>query len=122
MTVILVLAAIAVPPLLNNIDVANETAAAAQIRNVHAAQATFYSHSQRFAKDLAELGGLIPKRLASGKANGYVFSLRSSEEGYTITAVPEKPGKSSYYSDQLQIIHRSDGPEPATAESPELGK
>jgi type IV pilus assembly protein PilA len=96
----------------------------------------YQSQYGRYAASLAELGppasgadtpnaaGLIGNDLANGVKQGYKFTLVGSQGGYVITATPQNygsDGNKSFYSDQSMIIRENYGPEPATANSPEMG-
>jgi type IV pilus assembly protein PilA len=113
----------------------NETSAIYAIRTLHTMQVQYYSQFGRYAFSLKELGppaggapgpaaaGLIDGELASGTKDGYRFTMIGHASGYMIHADPQEYGKSgslTFYSDQTMVIRRNHGPEPATAESPEL--
>jgi len=96
-----------------------EIAATREIAAIHKGQTQYYSQFGHFAGSLAELGD----SRASGKNNGYIFTMSVTNEGYVITVRPEKFGSSgrrSFYSDQTHMIHQSWSAEPATQHSPEL--
>src|SRR5260370_41404219 len=112
-----------------------ESAAVQQIRTIEPMQAEYSTQFARYATQLAELGppatgqasasaaGLIPGELAAGKKTGYVFALQGSPSGYVIHADPEtynSAGRRSFYSDESMVVRQNWGPEPATAQSPEL--
>jgi type IV pilus assembly protein PilA len=112
-----------------------EAAAIGAIRTLHTVQVQYYSQFGRYAASLTELGppasgtpgpagaGLIDRDLASGRKDGYKFTLTGTVSGYVIHADPEEYGKSGsrkFYSDQTMVIRQNHGPEPATADSPEL--
>jgi len=114
---------------------AQETAAIQVIRTLHTAEVQYSSQFGRFAASLTELGppasggptasaaDIIDSSLASGRKNGYTFTLTGSATGYQITAVPDAfgvTGSRTFFSDQTMVIHENDGPEPATANSKEL--
>jgi hypothetical protein len=90
----------------------------------------------RFATTLAELGppnsggpspasaDLIGGDLSQGTKNGYKFTLAGNAGGYVINANPESynnTGSRSFYSDQTMVVRENNGPEPATAQSKEVG-
>jgi hypothetical protein len=112
-----------------------EEAALYAIRTIHATQVQYYSQYGRYAASLKELGppasgvtgpaasGLIDGELASGTKDGYKYTMTVTASGYAIHADPEEYGKSgsrTFYSDQTMVIRQNHGPEPATADSPEL--
>src|SRR5713101_5451199 len=133
--IILIIAAIAVPKMNNQIMSAHEMAAIRQITTIHQAQTQYYSQFGKYAATLAELGpptsgaagpagaDLIPKILADGKNSGYVFTVTASSTGYSVNATPESFGSSgrrTFLSDQTLVIRNNLTQEPATATSPEI--
>lgn len=133
--IILVIAAIAVPKLNSARMQSQEMAAIRQINTIHTAQTMYMSQFQKFAESLQQLGppasgspgpaaaDLIPGDLALGEKTGYVFNLSATKDGYLVTAVPKvfnSTGRRTFYSDQTLVIRENWGPEPATAQSPEI--
>jgi len=115
---------------------AKETAALASIRTIHTEQVQYSSQYNRFANSLTELGppasgtpsaaaaDLIGSDLAAGEKNGYKFTMTANAGGYQIVAVPVTfgvTGSRTFYSDQTMVVRENDGPEPATANSKEIG-
>lgn len=104
--IILIIAAIAVPKMNNQMMSAREMAAIRQITTIHQAETQYYSQFGRYAASLTELGppasgaagpaaaDLIPKALAEGKNSGYVFIVTASPTGYSVNANPEAFGSS----------------------------
>ncbi len=134
-SIILVIAAIAVPKLDKARMHAQEMAAIRHIGTIHTAQAQYYSQFGRYARSLRELGppsgggpgpeaaDLIPADLASGEKSGYRFRLEATPTGYVIHADPvvyNSTGRRSFYSDQTLVIRENWGPEPADQNSPEI--
>ncbi|HML16719.1 MAG TPA: prepilin-type N-terminal cleavage/methylation domain-containing protein [Bryobacteraceae bacterium] len=134
-SIILIIAAIAVPKMNKQLMLAREQAAIRQITTIHQAETQYYSQFGRYAANLTELGppasgaagpaaaDIIPKNLADGKNTGYIFTVAGTATGYSITAVPEAFGNSgsrTFYSDQTLVIRQNFTAEPATATSPEL--
>jgi type IV pilus assembly protein PilA len=134
-SIILIIAAIAVPKMNKQLMLAREQAAIRQIGTIHQAETQYYSEFGKYADTLAELGppasgapgpsaaDIIPKNLADGKNSGYIFAVAGSPTGYAVTAVPEafnSTGSRSFYSDQTLEIRQSITAEPANATSPEL--
>jgi prepilin-type N-terminal cleavage/methylation domain-containing protein len=131
--IILIIAAIAVPKMNQQMMAAREMAALRQITTIHQAQTQFYSQFGKYASTLAELGppasgaagpaaaDLIPKNLAEGKNGGYVYTVAAGANGgYTVLVVPEQfgtSGRRSFFSDQSLQIHNSWTQEPANANS-----
>jgi len=132
--IILIIAAIAVPKMNNQMMAAHEMAAIRQITTLHQAETQYYSQFGKYAA-LTELGppasgtagpsaaDLIPKILADGKNSGYVFTVQNTATGYAVTAVPEtfnSTGRRTFYSDQTLQIRNNWTQEPANANSPEI--
>jgi type IV pilus assembly protein PilA len=134
--IILVIAGIAVPKLNKVRMQANETAAVSNIGAIHKAQALYISSYGRYAASLAELGpatsgaasaagsDLLPRDLAAGRKQGYVYKVAGTEEGYAINADPEgfnNTGSKTFFSDHTGVIHENNTKEQATSASPEIG-
>ena len=134
-SIILIIAAIAVPKMNKQLQLAREQAAIRQINTIHQAETQYYSQYGRYAANLTELGppasgaagpaaaDIIPKNLAEGKNSGFIFTVAGSPTGYSVTAVPEAFGNSgsrTFFSDQTLVIRQNFTAEPATANSPEL--
>jgi type IV pilus assembly protein PilA len=132
--IILIIAAIAVPKMNNQMMAAHEMAAIRQITTIHQAETQYYSQFGKYAS-LSELGppasgaagpsaaDLIPKILADGKNSGFIFAVQSTATGYAVTAVPEtfnSTGRRTFYSDQTLQIRNNWTQEPANANSPEI--
>ena len=99
---------------------ANELAAFVAIRAINAEQTHFFTTNSRYASQLSELGNIIP---ASGISRNYEFQLTGDGKTYQIAAVPQTygaTGRQSFYTDQTLIIRATDGPQPASAASPEI--
>lgn len=135
--IILIIVGIAVPKFNSARMNANETAVINEIRSIHAAQAQYLSQFGRFATTLTELGppasggpgpqaaDLLPGVLVSGEKDGYIFTMTSTPQGYTVTANPKTyntTGRRTFYSDQTMSVHQNWSNEPANASSPELGR
>jgi prepilin-type N-terminal cleavage/methylation domain-containing protein len=133
--IILIIITIAVPKLQRARMYSQETAAIAAFRAIHTAQVQYYSQYNRYATSLTELGppasgaaspaaaDLIGNDLSGGEKQGYKFTLTGNPGGYVINASPvayNSSGSRTFYSDQSMVVHQNYGPEPATANSPEL--
>jgi len=133
--IILIIATIALPKLNRAKMYAHETAAIKTLQTIHTAQTQYQSQFGRFATSLTELGppqsgqpgpqsaDLIDNNLATGEKSGYKFTVTGNQSGYVISAVPvsyNSTGSRTFYSDQTMQIRQNYGPEPATAQSPEL--
>src|SRR5258707_15249735 len=118
-SIILIIAAIAVPKMNNQLMAAHEMAAIRQIQTIHQAETQYYSQFGKYAAMLSELGpptsgaagpagaDLIPKILADGKNSGYLFTVTASSTGYSVNANPESFGSSgrrTVLSDQTLVI------------------
>lgn len=134
-SIILIIAAIAIPKMNNQLMAAHEMAAIRQVTTIHQAETQYYSQFGKYADNLAELGppasgaaspaaaDLIPKVLADGKNSGYVFSVAATPTGYAVTAIPEtfnSTGRRTFFSDQSLVVRNSWSQEVATAQSPEI--
>jgi type IV pilus assembly protein PilA len=134
-SIILIIAAIAIPKMNNQLMAAHEMAAIRQITTIHQAETQYYSQFGKYAESLAELGppasgaagpaaaDLIPKVLADGKNSGYVFAVQASPTGYSVTAVPEafnSSGRRTFFSDQTLVVRNNWTQEPATVTSAEI--
>jgi hypothetical protein len=107
---------------------AQETAALRNLQTLNTAQVQYNSQFGRYARSLTELGpsasNLILADLAAGEKRGYKFTLTVTPEGYSIQAVPMvfgSTGSRTFYTDQSLIIRENYGPQPATANSKEVG-
>jgi prepilin-type N-terminal cleavage/methylation domain-containing protein len=134
-SIILVILAIAVPKMNTQMQGAREMAVIREIGSIHQAETQYYSQFGKYATNLVQLGppvsgadspeaaNIIPKVLADGKKNGYIYTLAATAGGYSIQAVPESFGNSgrrTFYSDQTLVIRNNWGQEPATPASPEI--
>src|SRR5271163_4049902 len=89
-SIILIIAAIAVPKMNRQLMLAREQAAIRQIGTIHQAETQYYSQFGKYAESMAQLGppasgaagpaaaDLIPKDLADGKKTGYIFTVVAS--------------------------------------------
>jgi type IV pilus assembly protein PilA len=134
-SIILIIAAIAVPKMNRQLMLAREQAAIRQIGTIHQAETQYYSQYGRYAQNLSELGppasgapspaaaDIIPKSLSDGKNSGFLFTVVGSPTGYSVTAAPEAFGSSAsrtFFSDQTLVVRQNLTAEPATANSPEI--
>jgi type II secretory pathway pseudopilin PulG len=111
--VILIVATIAIPSLLRSRQMANESAAVRNVRNITVAEENFESSNGRYG----DLQALISARLLddsfTGQQAGYYFRIETSGEDYTATATPVTPntGRYEYFSNSDTIIHYSSEPD-----------
>ena len=133
--IILIIITVAVPKFQKAQIFARNMGAQKAIQTIHQMEVQYQSQYGRYANSLAELGppasgaatpaaaDLIDGTLASGVKGGYKYTLAGGNGGYVITAIPETFGSSgsrTWFSDQTMVIHYNDGPEAATASSPEV--
>ena len=125
-----IIAAIAVPNLLQSKAAANEASAIASVRNVITAEITYFSTTGAGTYgDLDKLmtAKMIDDVLGTGAKDGYAFAVAGdgSTEDFQVTATPTTPGKTGYrgfFGDATGVIRYStDGSAPSAA-SPALGK
>ena len=126
-----IIAAIAVPNLLQSKAAANEASAIASVRNMVTAEITYFSTTGggKYG-DLGKLktAKLIDEVLGSGSKDGYTFDVPVGDgatDDFNVTAVPVTVGKTGYrgfFGDATGVIrYTADGSTPA-ATSPALGK
>ncbi len=126
--VIGILAALAVPNLVQSKKAANEASAIASVRNLVTAEITYASTlgGGNFGS-LAELSAenFADEVLGSGQKDGYDFSVAANESvGFSVIATPTVPGTTgerSFYGDETGVIRYTvDGTVPDST-SPPLG-
>ncbi len=126
-TIILIIAAIAIPNLMRSKMTANEAAAVEALRTLNSTAVMYSMTYGGFPHSISDLGpvvgspnpssaaaDLIDSVLASGVKSGYKFSFTPSSTdpsghvlGYSITATPVTPGTTgqrSFYTDQSGTI------------------
>ena len=126
--VIGILAALAVPNLVQSKKAANEASAIASVRNLVTAEITYASTlgDGNFGS-LAELSAqnFADEVLGSGQKDGYAFSAAANGSiGFSVTATPTVPGTTgerAFYGDETGVIrYTADGTVPDST-SPALG-
>ena len=135
LAVIAVLLALAMPNLIGAYKNAVETVVTREVQTIHQAQMQYLSQFGEYAETLAQLGPpangaagpqaakLIPRTLASGEKNGYIFTLTKTASGYAVNASPKvypRDGRRTFYIDEDGTVHEHWGSEPATVNSPEI--
>ncbi len=127
--VIGVIAAIAVPNLVQSKVVANEGKAISAVRSLGTAQVTYVTKNGAgsFAPDLntLETAGLIDSVLGSGTTDTYMFSVTASGVTFEINASPlvyQTTGIRSFFADESGVIRYNTANARATASSPGLGQ
>ena len=132
--IILIIAAIAVPKLVQARKAAYEMAAIRALHTVNTAQIQYFSTYGRYAQTMVELGpppghaaptpassDLIPEGLSTGIHSGYVFTMVGTPAGYTINGDPqsEQHGTRHFYTDHSSVIRQNFG-ESASENDPEI--
>jgi type IV pilus assembly protein PilA len=129
-TIILVIAAIAMPNLLRARRSANEASAIASMRAIGTAEMMYRASHGRYA-DMAGLrsDNAIPEDLASGKKSGYLFGVALGQDPssqFTALGQPQiakgatATGLRHFFMDESLVIRSKVG-EPATVNDPPLG-
>ena len=120
-----IIAAIAVPNLLQSKAAANEASAISAIRNVVTSQITFSATvgSGQYAADLAALMGanLIDSVLGSGTKDGYSYVASGSALTFSITAAPVSVGSTGtryFFSNESGVIRYNTGGAATVTSSP----
>jgi len=120
-----IIAAIAVPNLLQSKAAANEASAISAIRNVVTSHITYSATvgAGKYAADLPALqtAKLIDSVLGSGTKDGYSFSSSGSAINFTVTAAPLTAGSTGtryFFSDESGVIRYSTGGAATSASSP----
>ncbi len=126
--VIGIIAAIAVPNLVQSKKAANEASAISSVRNLTTAEITYASTvgAGSFGT-LAQMlsSGFIDNVLGAGSKDGYNFSVSATgSTAFTVTAVPATPGTTGergFFSDQTGVIRYTTNGSAPGASSPALG-
>ncbi len=120
-----IIAAIAVPNLLQSKAAANEASAISAIRNVVTSHITYSATvgAGKYAADLPALqtAKLIDSVLGSGTKDGYSFTSSGSANAFEITAAPLTAGSTGtryFFSDESGVIRYSTGGAATSASSP----
>ncbi len=120
-----IIAAIAVPNLLQSKAAANEASAISAVRNIVTSHITYSATvgSGKYAADLTTLEGakLIDSVLGSGTKDGYSFASVGTTNTFTITADPLTRGTTgtrSFFSDESGVIRYNTGATAGTGDNP----
>ena len=120
-----IIAAIAVPNLLQSKAAANEASAISAIRNIVTSHITYSATvgSGSYAADLPTLqtAKLIDSVLGSGSKDGYSYASTGSAVAFTITAAPLIAGSTGtryFFSDESGVIRYSTSAAATSASSP----
>lgn len=123
-----IIAAIAVPNLLQSKAAANEASAISAIRNIVTSHITYSATvgSGSYGPDLATLQGakLIDEVLGSGTKDGYLFASTGDSIGFKVTADPSLAGSTGtryFFSDESGVIRYSTTGTATAADTP-LGR
>ena len=123
-----IIAAIAVPNLLQSKAAANEASAISAIRNLVTSHITYSATlgAGSYAADLSvlEAAKLIDSVLGSGTKDGYVFTSSGGANTFTINADPTVPystGNRWFFTDESGVI-RVDMDSPADVDDNPLGQ
>ncbi len=123
-TVIAIIAAIAVPNLLRSKVQANENSAIGTMRALMSAETTFNTQNGRYSRVFDEMTAAIPPYLTGDwtKAkSGYVFTLGGTDINYTINANPMNfgiEGNRGFFCDSSGVIRAAEGAPASTASTP----
>lgn len=107
--VIGIIAAIAVPNLLESKKAANEASAISSCRTIVTAQITYSATvgngSYGSLQELAD-AGLIDEVLGAGEKDGYSFTVANDTTTFSVTASPlsESSGTRGFYADETGVI------------------
>ncbi len=104
-----IIAALAIPRLVESQMAANEASAIASLRTITTAQMAYLSSGRPdFAAALADLEaeGLIDSALGSGEKDGYTFSLVGAGATFTVRADPDSDttGTRHFFADESGVI------------------
>ena len=138
--IILIIAAIAIPNLLQSKIAANQASAVASLRTINTCEVTYSStYNQGFTSTLLQLGppasgattssdaGLLDSVLAGGNKSGYSFvyaasaAVNGSTPNYSVNANPISvgtTGKNYYYSDATNTIRQNTSASAGASDSP----
>ena len=111
-----IIAAIAVPNLLQSKAAANEASAISAIRNIVTSHITYSATvgAGQYAADLTALqsASLIDSVLGSGTKDGYLFASSGGANAFTITGEPITAGSTGtryFFSDESGVIRYNTG-------------
>ena len=120
-----IIAAIAVPNLLQSKAAANEASAISAIRNLVTSHITYSATlgAGSYAADLSVLqaASLIDSVLGSGTKDGYSFGSSGGSNAFTITAAPLNAGSTGtryFFSDESGVIRYSTSATAGTGSNP----
>ena len=120
-----IIAAIAVPNLLQSKAAANEASAISAIRNVVTSHITYSATvgAGKYAATLATLqtSKLIDSVLGSGTKDGYAFASSGGANAFTITAAPLTAGSTGtryFFSDESGVIRYNTAGSATSASNP----
>jgi len=110
-SIIVLLAAVAIPNLLRARLNANEASAIASLRTLSSALETYFVSQRTYPSDLSSLVGATPPYidsvLGSGNKSGYSFNLTGGGNTYSVVATPQTPnvtGIRSFFIDPSGVV------------------
>ena len=127
-SIIVILAAVAIPLMTRNRIAANESSAVAGLKAIAHAEMAFHHSNGEYA-DLGELSSAEPpyisdSKVAGGEKDGYQFEvLAATNTGFQALASPVtfgKTGVKSYFIDESGVVRFSEDGSQPDGESPEL--
>ena len=120
-----IIAAIAVPNLLQSKAAANEASAISAIRNIVTSHITYSATlgAGKYATDLGTLqsASLIDSVLGSGTKDGYLFASSGGANAFTITGEPITAGSTGtryFFSDESGVIRYNTGASATNTSNP----
>lgn len=111
-----IIAALAVPRLVESQVAANEASAIASLRTITSAQFVYWTDGRtEFAATLADLAaeGHVDPSLGSGEKDGYLFSVKGAADTFTVRANPVSglTGSRYFFTDESGVIRSAQGGE-----------
>ncbi len=120
-----IIAAIAVPNLLQSKAAANEASAISSLRHLVTSEITYSATtgSGSYATALTDLSAaeLIDSVLGAGSKDGYTFVVAGTANTFTVTAEPTTPGTTGnryFFADQSGVIRASTLQQAAVGDDP----
>jgi type IV pilus assembly protein PilA len=125
-SIIAILASVAMPSLARSRIQANESSAVGNLRTIISAQMAYASASFAYAPDFATLTGAAPPFLEGAtwgvaSKNGYNFALTGVGSSFTSTAEPDNygiDGDRSFFTDHSGVIRYAVGALATAADTP----
>jgi prepilin-type N-terminal cleavage/methylation domain-containing protein len=107
--IILVIAAIAIPSLLNARKSGNEASAISSLRTLSTVNQQYRTRFQSYAGNLADLSAAshVDDVLGSGTKSGYIFTYTGTADSFNVSAVPAlvgTDGNRGFFADESGVI------------------